>query len=38
MKVVESFYYSEPLLTYAPESKAGEAYENLAKELMLYEE
>lgn len=37
VKVGESVYYSEPLLEYAPESKACVAYENLAKELMGYE-
>lgn len=37
VKVGEAVYYSEPLLEYAPESKASEAYENLAKELIAYE-
>ena len=37
LKVGESVYYSEPLLEYAPECKACEAYENLAKELIAYE-
>lgn len=37
VKVGESVYYSEPLLEYAPECKACEAYENLAKELIAYE-
>ena len=34
VKVGESVYYSEPLIEYAPENKACEAYKNLAKELM----
>lgn len=34
VKVGESVYYSEPLIEYAPENKACEAYRNLAKELM----
>jgi chromosome partitioning protein len=37
VKVGEAVYYSEPLLEYAPESKACAAYENLAKELIAYE-
>ena len=37
VKVGESVYYSEPLLEYAPDCKACEAYENLAKELIVYE-
>jgi chromosome partitioning protein len=37
VKVGEAVYYSEPLLEYAPECKACEAYENLAKELVGYE-
>lgn len=37
VKVGESVYYSEPLLEYAPETKACVAYQNLAKELMLHE-
>ncbi len=37
VKVGESVYYSEPLLEYAPDSKACIAYQNLAKELMTYE-
>ncbi|MBE5952106.1 MAG: ParA family protein [Lachnospiraceae bacterium] len=37
IKVGESVYYSEPLLEYAPKSKACKAYENLAKELIAYE-
>ena len=37
VKVGESVYYSEPLLEYAPESKACLAYQNLAKELMANE-
>ena len=37
VKVGESVYYSEPLLEYAPECKACEAYENFAKELIAYE-
>lgn len=37
VKVGEAVYYSEPLLKYAPESKACSAYEDLAKELMGYE-
>ncbi len=37
VKVGESVYYSEPLLEYAPESKACLAYQNLAKELIAYE-
>lgn len=34
VKVGESVYYSEPLIEYAPENKACEAYRNLEKELM----
>lgn len=34
VKVGEAVYYSEPLLEYAPESKACCAYEDLAKELV----
>lgn len=37
VKVGESVYYSEPLLEYAPNSKACKAYQNLAKELITYE-
>lgn len=37
VKVGESIYYSEPLLEYAPECKACEEYEKLAKELIAYE-
>ena len=37
VKVGESVYYSEPLLEYAPNSKACIAYENLAKEMIAYE-
>lgn len=37
VKVGESVYYGEPLLEYAPETKACAAYQNLAKELMTYE-
>lgn len=37
VKVGEAVYYSEPLLEYAPESKACSAYEDLAKELVGYE-
>jgi chromosome partitioning protein len=37
VKVGESVYYSEPLLEYAPESKACAAYVDLAKELIGYE-
>lgn len=37
IKVGEAVYYSQPLLEYAPESKAGVAYENLAKELIANE-
>lgn len=36
MKVGESIYYSQPLLEYAPESKACEAYRNLAREVIAY--
>lgn len=38
VRVGESVYYSEPLLEYAPENKACEAYMNLARELMSDEE
>lgn len=34
VKVGESIYYSQPLLEYAPESKACEAYRNLAREVI----
>lgn len=34
VKVGESVYYSKPLIEYAPECKANEAYMNFAKELM----
>ena len=34
VKVGESVYYSEPLVEYAPDSKACVAYNNLAKELI----
>lgn len=37
VKVGESIYYSEPLLEYAPESKACRAYKNLAGEVDGYE-
>ena len=37
VKVGESVYYSEPLLEYAPESKACIAYMNFAKEVIAYE-
>ena len=37
VKVGESIYYSEPLLEYAPESKACRAYQNLAGEVDGYE-
>lgn len=37
IKVGEAVYYSQPLLEYAPESKACMAYENLAKELIANE-
>lgn len=37
VKVGESVYYSEPLIEYAPESKACLAYKNLAKEVTAYE-
>ena len=37
VKVGESVYYSKPLIEYAPENKACEAYRNLAKELMNHE-
>lgn len=37
VKVGEAVYYSEPLLEYAPETKACQAYENLAKELIANE-
>ncbi len=38
VKVGESVYYSEPLLEYAPNCKACIAYENLAKEMIAYED
>ena len=38
VKVGESVYYSEPLIEYAPESKACEAYKNLAREVLAYED
>lgn len=34
VKVGESVYYGEPLLEYAPRTKACKAYQNLAKELI----
>ena len=37
VKVGESIYYSQPLLEYAPESKACLAYRNLAQEVIAYE-
>lgn len=37
VKVGESIYYSEPLLEYAPETKACKAYLNFGKELIAYE-
>ena len=37
VKVGESIYYSQPLLEYAPESKACLAYRNLAREVIAYE-
>lgn len=37
VKVGGAVYYSESLLKYAPESKACTAYEDLAKELVGYE-
>lgn len=37
VKVGESIYYSEPLLEYAPKSKACRAYQNLAEEVAGYE-
>lgn len=37
VKVGEANYYSEPLMMYAPESKACTAYQDFAKELMTYE-
>ena len=38
VKVGESIYYSQPLLEYAPESKACQAYRNLAQEVTAYED
>ena len=37
VKVGESIYYSEPLVEYAPGSKACEAYRSLAREVIRYE-
>lgn len=37
VKVGESVYYSQPLLEYAPNCNACEAYMNLAKEVVAYE-
>ena len=37
VKVGESIYYSEPLLEYAPETKACKAYLDFGKELITYE-
>ena len=37
VKVGESVYYSQPLLEYASESKACQAYRNLAREVIAYE-
>ena len=37
VKVGESVYYSEPLLEYAPQTKAGKAYLDFGKELIGYE-
>lgn len=37
VKVGESIYYSEPLLEYAPGTKACEAYLNFGRELIAYE-
>ena len=37
VKVGESVYYGEPLLEYAPRTKACRMYQNLAKELSAYE-
>ena len=37
VKVGESIYYGEPLLEYAPESKACAAYQGLAREVIAYE-
>ena len=37
VKVGESVYYSEPLLEYAPETKACKAYLDFGKELIAYE-
>lgn len=37
VKVGESVYYGEPLLEYAPRTKACKAYQNLAKELIANE-
>ena len=37
VKVGESVYYSQPLLEYAPESKACQAYRNLAQEVIANE-
>lgn len=38
VKVGESVYYGEPLLEYAPGTKACRAYQNLAKELIADED
>lgn len=37
VKVGESVYYSQPLLEYAPESKACQAYRDLGREVIAYE-
>ena len=37
VKVGESVYYGQPLLEYAPETKACDAYRKLAKEVIAYE-
>ncbi len=37
VKVGESVYYSEPLIEYAPQTKACKAYEDFGKELVGYE-
>jgi len=38
VKIGESVYYSEPLTEYVSETNGCIAYENLAKEIMAYEE
>lgn len=37
VEIQHNVYYSEPLIEYAPESNACEAYEKLAGEVIAYE-